>query len=231
MTMRVAKKRRYRKGTTVAQPKPFHVFQSEGRAAVRVGDQKPFFTAEEIVIQAAPVYITSSTSGLHVRGEGVVRRLGKQTIRITAAVLLAVLLATATAAQTTEERAADVASWATVATLVALDTIDAWRTEDRRQALTHEGVRVGATYAVVFAAKLLVQRERPCAPACGHDNPRFSFFSGHTALAFSTVGGPSLAVTLPLAVSTGGLRVAAHKHWVSDVLVGSAVGLLMSRIR
>ncbi len=48
---------------------------------------------------------------------------------------------------------------------------------------------------------------------------------------FSTVGSSRLAFSLPLAIGTGGLRVAAGKHWVSDVLVGAGVGLLTSRIR
>lgn len=130
-----------------------------------------------------------------------------------------------------ERRAADVASWVTVGATVTLDTVQAWRSPDRLVALRQEGLRIGVTYAAVFAAKWLIHRDRPCAPDCGHDNAHMSFFSGHTALAFSTVGGPRLSVSIPLAVSTGGLRVAAGKHWPTDVLVGAGVGLLTSRIR
>jgi membrane-associated phospholipid phosphatase len=83
------------------------------------------------------------------------------------------------------------------------------------------GLRLGVTYGAAFAAKKLVHRERPCAPLdCGIDNPDFSFYVGHTALAFSTLGGPRLSVALPLAISTGGLRVAGGKHYLTDVLVG-----------
>jgi membrane-associated phospholipid phosphatase len=53
----------------------------------------------------------------------------------------------------------------------------------------------------------------------------------HTALAFSAVGGKRLAFTLPLAISTGGLRVAAGKHYVTDVLTGAAIGYATSFIR
>lgn len=130
-----------------------------------------------------------------------------------------------------QRRAADIASWVTVGTTVTIDTVKAWQSDDRAAALRQEGLRIGVTYAAVFAAKWLVHRDRPCAPDCGGDNPSYSFFSGHTALAFSTVGGPRLSVSLPFAIGTGGLRVAAGKHWPTDVLVGAGVGLLTSRIR
>ena len=130
-----------------------------------------------------------------------------------------------------ERHVADAASWATVVVAEALDTWTSWKAPDRRHAFELQGARVAATYAVVFAAKLAAHRARPCAPDCGIDNPDFSFFSGHAALAFSTLGGPRLAVGLPLAISTGGLRVAAGKHYLTDVLMGAAVGALTSRLR
>lgn len=94
-----------------------------------------------------------------------------------------------------------------------------------------QALRTGVTYGLVGLAKWLLPRERPCAPACGIDGADQSFFSGHTAIAFSTVGGPRLAFSLPLAIGTGNLRVAAGKHWITDVLVGAGVGLATSRIR
>lgn len=130
-----------------------------------------------------------------------------------------------------ERTAADVASWATVAADVALDTRASWECPDRARCLERQGLRTAAVYTTVFAAKIWVHRDRPCAPDCGIDRPDTSFFSGHTALAFSTLGGPRLAVALPLAISTGGLRVAAGKHFVSDVLMGALVGAATSRIR
>jgi len=129
-------------------------------------------------------------------------------------------------------RAADAISWGTVLAVVALDTKASVDCADRRRCFERQGVRIGVTYGAVFAAKLLVHRARPCAPDdCGADNPNFSFFSAHTAAAFQALGGPRLAVSVPLAVSTGGLRVMAGKHYLSDVAVGAGVGALMSRIR
>jgi len=130
-----------------------------------------------------------------------------------------------------ERRIADIASWGTVLTVVALDTQTSWKAPDPGHAFLLEGLRLGTTYGVVFLAKSLIHRDRPCAPDCGIDNPESSFFSGHTAGAFQTIGGPRLAFSLPFAVSTGTLRVAAGKHWVTDTLVGAGVGLLTSRIR
>jgi hypothetical protein len=130
-----------------------------------------------------------------------------------------------------EQHAADLASWGTVLAGVALDTRASWQATDRRHAFETQALRVGVTYAAVFAAKVFLKRDRPCSPSCGRDNPHMSFFSGHTALAFSTVGGARASISLPLASVTGVLRVAANKHWPSDVLAGAAVGLVTSRIR
>lgn len=97
------------------------------------------------------------------------------------------------------------------------------------------------------AVKFAVQRERPfvhaLAPADKGSTPQpadnnLSFYSGHTTLAFSlatstamvaSLRGYSLApvlwaVGLPLAAFTGYLRIAADKHYLSDVLVGAALG-------
>ncbi len=66
-----------------------------------------------------------------------------------------------------------------------------------------------------------------------------SFFSGHSSFAFAVVSATATvmrlrnmpyawlawAVGLPLAASTAVLRLAADKHWASDVLVGTAVGV------
>jgi hypothetical protein len=130
-----------------------------------------------------------------------------------------------------QRRAADMASWGTALAAVGLDAKASWDCEDRRRCFALQGARVGVTYGVVLAVKKLIHRRRPCAPDCGTDNPDFSFYSAHTALAFQTVGGSRLVFTLPLAISTGGLRVAAGKHWITDTLVGAAAGLLTSRIR
>lgn len=130
-----------------------------------------------------------------------------------------------------ERHAADIASWATALTAVALDARASFDCPDRRRCLERQGERLAIVYGSAFAAKVLVHRRRPCAPDCGIDNPDRSFFSAHTAVAFSTLGGPRLAFALPLSISTGGLRIAAGKHWLTDTLAGAAVGSLASRLR
>lgn len=130
-----------------------------------------------------------------------------------------------------ERKAADIASWVTALADVALDTKASWDAPKRRQAFVLQGVRIGMTYGAAFAVKSLVHRTRPCAPDCGTDNPQWSFYSAHTALAFQSLSGPRLAISLPLAVSTGGLRIAAGKHWLTDVLTGAAIGAATSQIR
>lgn len=70
-------------GTDVARPKPFTVFTGkDGRLAVRIGAQRPSFSAIEISLSAGLVIVTSSDAGIRITGEGVVRRHG-ETIAIT----------------------------------------------------------------------------------------------------------------------------------------------------
>lgn len=130
-----------------------------------------------------------------------------------------------------ERKIADVASWATVAPLVVMDTWGSWKSEQRGRAFLMQGTRLGVVYGSVFLMKMTLHRARPCAPDCGIDNPNYSFFSGHTALAFQTRGGPRLSLMIPLSISTGGLRVAAGKHWITDTLAGAGVGYASSFIR
>src|SRR5438445_8285965 len=87
-----------------------------------------------------------------------------------------------------ERRAADVASWATALTVVALDAGESWRCKPpssaRGACLKTFGLRVGLTYGAAYAVKALVHRSRPCTPDCGIDDPDSSFFSAHTTIAF-----------------------------------------------
>ncbi|HEX3769414.1 MAG TPA: phosphatase PAP2 family protein [Polyangiaceae bacterium] len=95
-------------------------------------------------------------------------------------------------------------------------------------------------------AKFAVARERPFAyapvpgeavdPADPED--RVSFFSGHTTWTFALAASTGTVATLrgyrwapftwaiggPLAAVTGYLRVAADKHWLTDVVTGAIVG-------
>jgi membrane-associated phospholipid phosphatase len=102
------------------------------------------------------------------------------------------------------------------------------------------------TTALLQVVKHRVNRPRPyahyCEPGCGDDlserDTQLSFFSGHTALAFSFAvsagtiasmrdyrnAGWVLGSGLTMAAATGYLRIAADRHYFTDVLVGAAVG-------
>jgi hypothetical protein len=127
---------------------------------------------------------------------------------------------------TSERRVADWVSLGTVGLDMTLDFKAAWENRnDRTHQLQLFAVRAGLTYGWASIAKGLAHRVRP-----DGSNDQ-SFYSMHTAYAFSTLGGPRLAVSLPLAVSSGGLRIAAGKHYLTDVLVGAGVGAITSRLR
>jgi membrane-associated phospholipid phosphatase len=111
--------------------------------------------------------------------------------------------------------------------------------------LVTEAVVVAA--AVNQAVKFAVGRERPFVHALPADRKRatsqpsdndLSFFSGHTTLAFSLASAAGTVATLRgyraaplvwasgigLGVITGELRIAADKHYFSDVVTGALVG-------
>lgn len=140
-------------------------------------------------------------------------------------VLLALLGAARLEAQepspawTAHRELANVASWATVGTSMALDTVHAWRQPDRGRALRRELLRVGLTELSVQAIKRLAHRRRPD----GSDT--LSFPSGHTAHAFASSTW-NVSVSFPLALSSAYLRAAAAKHYPSDVGAGAAIGVL-----
>jgi membrane-associated phospholipid phosphatase len=94
------------------------------------------------------------------------------------------------------------------------------------------------------AVKLAIARERPGARARdgtrGSRDEHASFYSGHTNSAFAVAvalatcaslrGDPDAwvawAAGLPLAAATGYLRIAADRHYLSDVLAGAGAGAL-----
>lgn len=109
---------------------------------------------------------------------------------------------------------------------------------------------LSATFLVTNLVKFMLRRPRPYAydPRIGDEDrgaaeASLSFFSGHTAIAFSMAtaysymftkqnrGSPLSALVWTgshlLAGSTAVLRVLAGKHFWSDVLVGAAVGSAM----
>lgn len=94
--------------------------------------------------------------------------------------------------------------------------------------------------------KVLVARERPYAhlglePDSGGSDEVVSFYSGHTSTAFALVAaagavassrhyphaGVIWAVGFPVAATVGYLRIAAGKHYLTDVLVGAAAGTVI----
>lgn len=109
------------------------------------------------------------------------------------------------------------------------------------------------TMLVTELTKRLVGRERPymqgCDPtdpdaACGSERSYESFLSGHTSMAFTSAGlvcahhqrlpiyGGGIAdpaactVAIAAATTVGTLRITADRHYLSDVVVGAALGLL-----
>lgn len=110
-------------------------------------------------------------------------------------------------------------------------------------------------FAMLLAVvvKRSVARERPFARDCGGPTPHFSctsadvhqsFYSGHTAMAFTSAGLAcahhravdlysrpragrwACAMSMAAAATVGTLRIVADEHYLSDVLVGASVGLL-----
>jgi membrane-associated phospholipid phosphatase len=113
---------------------------------------------------------------------------------------------------------------------------------------------LGVAFAATFLVKNAVGRERPFAtaeglatyctshasdPACGGDR-NASFFSGHSAMAFTGAGllctqqiffgSPGMdalgcAGGMIAATATAMLRIVADMHYTTDVLTGAAIGL------
>ncbi len=87
--------------------------------------------------------------------------------------------------------------------------------------------------------------EDPNAPGCGNDDAFASFYSLHSGVAFTNAGfscsmhlernlygdsgadGASCATSLVMATTVAALRVAADRHYLTDVLVGSAIGMVV----
>ena len=100
-------------------------------------------------------------------------------------------------------------------------------------------IAVGLFHHVV---KFTVGRQRPFVHYAGHafdTDDNASLFSGHTGLAFAVATSAGVIAhyrqysTEPyiwsggaiLAVATGYLRIAADRHWATDVLIGAGVGI------
>lgn len=114
--------------------------------------------------------------------------------------------------------------------------------------LSADALVLSLNFFLFSAAKVIAQRERPYAVSCRRDpdygpcesEDRFrSFYSGHSASAFvgaglvcahqqlrghSPLGWFECGTSLAVATTIASLRMAASRHYFSDVLVGAIVG-------
>ncbi len=77
----------HRKDGRATQPQAFTVFASKvrGKVGVRIAEKRAYASVSEVSITAAGLLIVTITKdGLAIRGEGVVRQLGDDSIAVTA---------------------------------------------------------------------------------------------------------------------------------------------------
>lgn len=117
------------------------------------------------------------------------------------------------------QRIADIISYGTVFTNLTLDTIDSIRSQNTKQELVQQGLRLGATIATTEILKRLISKERP------DQSDLKSFPSMHTSIA-ATSQGWNYQVGITITGITGGGRILANKHDIIDVLVGFGIGSL-----
>ncbi|RUA12422.1 MAG: hypothetical protein DSY82_01330 [Flavobacteriia bacterium] len=117
---------------------------------------------------------------------------------------------------------------------ISMYTADLLKVKSKNDAFTQTKYLAIAGIAnnlITFSLKHLTDEERP-------NGESYSFPSGHTSNAFvmATVlhhefidSSPILAYSgFIFATTTGVLRVLNNKHWVSDVLVGAGIGILVT---
>lgn len=119
-------------------------------------------------------------------------------------------------------RDANIISGITVGTAIALDTWDSFHSSDRKRALIKQSERTLIILGATEIVKRLTHRTRP------DNSDDLSFFSEHTEFASMN---KRWMISVPLMTSTGYLRIAANKHYLTDVIVGGVVGSLVNRIR
>ena len=119
---------------------------------------------------------------------------------------------------------ADTISDVTQFSLMASPFIYSLNNPERKKHLIINGIVTGVNYVATSITKVITQRIRP-----NQENNR-SFWSGHTSSSF--VGAALICrysktgcyIAIPSAFFTGYLRIAARKHWFSDVLIGAYIG-------
>jgi hypothetical protein len=120
-------------------------------------------------------------------------------------------------------QAASTLSWGLVLGNVGMDTYESWKADDRGHAFKCQALRAAVVVGSTELVKRVSNRVRPD----GSDDR--SFWSGHAANAMAASGW-DYRIGITIGIGTGYLRLAANKHYLSDVIVGSAVGLAVSRI-
>lgn len=134
--------------------------------------------------------------------------------------------------------------------MLGLDALLAWHDDALGNAPVDLALIAEATLVsmcVTQATKFIGGRARPYTvgasqalldTAPGKADDFLSFFSGHASFTFAAVAATatvtrlrgyrlwwlSVAIGAPLAVTTGLLRLAADKHWATDVLTGMIIG-------
>ena len=119
-------------------------------------------------------------------------------------------------------KAANILSNVTIGISIGLDTWDSWKSVDKKRAFIKQGERTIIILGVTEVTKRLTHRTRP------DNSDDLSFFSEHTEFASMN---RRWIISIPLMSSTGYLRIAANKHYLTDVIVGGVVGSLVNRIR
>lgn len=108
---------------------------------------------------------------------------------------------------------------AAVTLAIALDTVHSLRADDRVEAFTDQGCRLGVAVGATVLVKTLVHRERP------DGSNHFSFPSGHTANSMASAGW-RWSIGVPLALGAGFGRMGAKKHYPTDIVGGALIGLV-----
>ena len=137
------------------------------------------------------------------------------------------------------------------ATLVAGVEHDRWDVAWRLMVLDTQTILLATT--ITISLQKATARERPYVQECQTSSPPSqcsgggfytSFPSGHTTAAFAAValecfhhgyldtshtgwGAAACPVTVVAAVGTGILRIAADRHWATDIIAGAAIGGLV----
>ncbi|MES2360021.1 MAG: phosphatase PAP2 family protein [Gemmatimonadota bacterium] len=150
-------------------------------------------------------------------------------------VIVFVLLLSTPAYAQDGEKAARAVSWVALGAGVALDTVDAFKQDDKKRALAAEGVGLVATGLSTLAMKKAFPEDRPCAKQmdCGNEDPHASWWSGHSANACFMVPTTSKAMWVTGSVLAGFViigRIAGNRHYWWDTAAGCADGIVMHQV-